>query len=84
MLNKVPCLTRARAGSGGYYISCLSRCLTVEEMLNLQGLPVSYLERARACRVTDRQLAQMVGNAIPTTVLQVLLCRIITKLGLHK
>ena len=81
MLDKVPCLTRSRAGSGGFYISCLSRCLTVEEMLNLQGLPVSYLERARACRVTDRQLALMVGNAIPTIMLQVLLCRIITKLG---
>ena len=81
MLDKVPCLTRTRAGSGGYYISCLSRCLTVEEMLNLQGLPVSYLERARECRVTDRQLALMVGNAIPTIMLQVLLCRIITKLG---
>ena len=83
MLDKVPCLTRNRAGSGGFYISCLSRCLTVEEMLNLQGLPVSYLERARVCGVTDRQLAQMVGNAIPTIVLKVLLCRIITKLGLN-
>ncbi len=81
MFDKVPCLTRNRAGSGGFYISCLSRCLTVEEMLNLQGLPISYLERARACGVTDRQLALMVGNAIPTIVLQALLCRIITKLG---
>ncbi len=84
MLDRVPCLTRSRAGSGGYYISCLRRCLTVEEMLNLQGLPVAYVERARPLGITDRQLAQMVGNAIPTTVLQVLLCRIITTLGLHK
>ena len=61
----------------------LSRRLTVEEMLNLQGLPVSYLERARACGVADRQLAQMVGNAIPTSVLKVLMRMIITKLGLN-
>ncbi len=84
MLDRVPCLTRSRTGCGGFYISCLRRCLTVEEMLNLQGLPVSYVERAHALGITDRQLAQMVGNAIPTNVLQVLLCRIITKLGLHR
>ena len=47
----------------------------------MQGLPISYLERARACRVTDRQLALMVGNAIPTIVLKVLVCRSITKIG---
>ena len=81
MLDRVPRLARQRAGTGGLYISRLSRCLTVKEMLILQGLPVSYLEWARACRVTDRQLALMFGNAIPTIMLQVRLCRIITKLG---
>ena len=65
-----PCPTRwtsslKRAQDGGYYITCVRRCLTVEEMLLLQGLPVSYYaERARALEITDRAFAQMVGKTM--------------------
>ncbi len=66
LFNKVPCITRTRGGQGGYYLTCQQRLLTVEEMLNLQGLPVKCAAVARECGVTDRQMGQMAGNAIPT------------------
>ena len=40
--DRVPCITQARGGAGGYYITSIQRLLTVEEMLNLQGFPLSY------------------------------------------
>ena len=41
-LGHVPCITRNRAGNGGHWVTQIGRFLTVEEMLNLQGLPVSF------------------------------------------
>ena len=40
LLGIVPCITRTRAANGGHWVTQLGRFLTVEEMLNLQGLPV--------------------------------------------
>ena len=81
MRDRVPCITRARGGAGGYYITSVQRLLTVEEMLNLQGLPLSYRAVARREGVSDRQLGMMVGNAIATNVLQAILPRMLTKIG---
>ena len=83
MLGHVPCLTRTRAASGGHWITELGRFLAVEEILNLMGLPVSVATTARAAGLTDVQIAQMAGNAIPTNVLMTLLARILTMLGLQ-
>ena len=69
-------LRRAR-----YYITSVQRLLTVEEMLNLQGLPLSYRKVARREGVSDRQLGMMVGNAIATNVLRAILPRMLTKIG---
>ena len=69
-------LRRAR-----YYITSVQRLLTVEEMLNLQGLPLSYRAVARREGVSDRQLGMMVGNAIATNVLRAILPRMLTKIG---
>ncbi len=84
MLNQVPCITRTRGGSGGYYITNMHRGLTVEEMLNLQGLPTHFAKDARMLKITDRHLGLMVGNAMATNVLKLLLSRLLTKLGLHQ
>ena len=90
MLDKIPCLTRTRAGCGGFFLTHrdFRRFLCVEEMLNLQGLPVTFRGLARDQRITDRritdrQLAMMVGNAIPTNVLMLLLARMLTMVGLQ-
>ena len=69
-------LRRAR-----YCITSVQRLLTVEEMLNLQGLPLSYRKLARREGVSDRQLGMMVGNAIPTNILRAILPRMLTKIG---
>ena len=82
-LGHVPCITRNRARNGGHRVTQIGRFLTVEEMLNLQGLPVSFREKARQAGLTDPQIAHMAGNAIPTNVLMLLLARILTKLGLQ-
>ena len=81
MTDRVPCITRTRGGAGGYYITSVRRLLTVEEMLNLQGLPLSYRAVARREGVSDRQLGMMVGNAIATNVLRAILPRMLTKIG---
>ena len=85
MLDKIPCLTRTRAGCGGFFLTHrdFRRFLCVEEMLNLQGVPVTFRRLARGQRITDRQLAMMVGNAIPTNVLMLLLARMLTMVGLQ-
>ena len=83
LLGIVPCITRTRAANGGHWVTQLGRFLTVEEMLNLQGLPVPFREKARQRGLTDVQTAQMAGNAIPTNALMLLLARILTKLGLE-
>ena len=85
MHDRIPCLTRTRAGCGGYFLTHKDFCrfLSVEEMLNLQGLPATFRDVARDQRITDRQLAMMVGNAIPTNVLMLLLARMLTMVGLQ-
>ena len=77
MLGKVPCLTRTRAGSGGYYITCAKGLLTTVEMLRLQGLPESFIAIAQKADVSDRQLRQMIGNAMSVPVLRDLLSRML-------
>ena len=81
--NRIPCLTRAAGGRGGFYITSKKRFLTLQEMLQLQGLPTNLAAVARVLGITDRQLGLMVGNAISTNVLQLLLTRILTVLELQ-
>ncbi len=68
----------------GFYITSKKRFVTLEEMLCLQGLPTELAEVAPKLGITDRQVAQMVGNAISTNILQLLLPRTLHALGLHQ
>ena len=84
---RIPCLTRTVAGRGGFYITSKKRFMTLEEMLRLQGLPTELAGVAPKLGITDRQLAQMVGNAISlsTNILQLLLLpRTLHAFGLHQ
>ena len=52
MVGKVPCLTRTRAGCGGYWITGVDGLLTSREMLRLQRLPeclTTIAERSGSC-----------------------------------
>jgi site-specific DNA-cytosine methylase len=82
MIGLVPCLTRTRAGSGGYWVTGVNRLLTTREMLRLQGLPDQFIERASTANVTDRQLSQMIGNALSVNVLVATLSRLLPAVGL--
>ena len=82
-LGIVPCITQARVASGGRWVTQVGRFLTVEEILDLMGLPVSVVRTARLAGLTDVQIAQMAGNAIPTNVFMILRARIRTMMGLQ-
>ena len=82
MIGKVPCLTRTRAGSGGYWITGVNGLLTTREMLRLQGLPECLIKIAKTAGVSERQLCQMIGNAMSVNVLVVILSRLLPALGL--
>ena len=58
----MPCLTRTRAGSGGYCITKVNGLLTTREMLRLQGLPECLIKIAETAGISERQLCQMIGK----------------------
>ena len=64
MVGIVPCLTRTRAGCGGYWITGVDSLPTTREMLRLQGLPECLTTIAETAAVSERQLCQMIGNAM--------------------
>ena len=82
MVGQVPCLTGTRAGCGGYWISTVGGMLTTPEMLRLQGLPEHLHRTAGMAGVSERQLRQMIGNAISVNVLVVLLSKLLPAMGL--
>ena len=61
-----PCITRSRGGTG-FYVPSRGRRLTLKERLRLQGLPTSIVKYRDG--ITDRQLGQMIGNAMSGNVL---------------
>ena len=65
MLELSPTLTRARAGQHGCYLSAWKRMMTLRDLMKLQGFPLT-VSRGRA---TERQLGQMLGNAMTVPVL---------------
>eukprot|EP00959_Pyramimonas_sp_CCMP1952_P276417 5778238-Pyramimonas_sp.AAC.1 len=54
-----PCLTRNRAGAGGWWVTSLRRRMTTKEMLRFQGIPTGQLNTSG---ITDRQFRLMIGN----------------------
>ena len=84
MVGRVPCLTRSRAGAGGYWITTTAGLLTTREMLRLQGLPEHLINAAELAGISERQLRQMIGNAMSVNVLVILLGRLLPAMGLAK
>ena len=82
--DKVPCLTCSRAKCGGYWITTVGGLLTNREMLRLQGLPEHLEAMAAIAGVSDRQLREMIGNAMSMNVLVVLLGQLLPAMGLAR
>ena len=56
--------------------------LATREMLRLQGLPECLVKIAETAGISERQLCQMIGNAISVNVLVTVLSRLLPALGL--
>ena len=56
--------------------------LTTREMLRLHGLPECLATVAETAAVSERQLCQMIGNAMSVNVLVATLSRLLPALGL--
>ena len=55
--------------------------LTTREMLCLQGLPECLIKIAETAGISERQLCQMVGNAMSVNVLVAILKPVVSSLG---
>lgn len=89
MYNMCPCLTRARAGSGGHWVVSRGRRLRTVEMERLMGLrlrpphpkgQVASLERPKS--VSLRQWLQILGNSIPVPMIARVLSKLLPQAGL--
>ena len=61
-----PCLTRSRAGAGGYWLSWKNRLMNTGEIMRFQG---DFPHEVDASVVSQRSLQLMAGNAIPVPML---------------
>ena len=75
-INGSPCLTRSRCQNFGYWISTKGNYISLDEMLNLQGLDahdVGY----KPAGIPEPVMAAMLGNAMSMNVLQRLIPRVL-------
>jgi DNA (cytosine-5)-methyltransferase 1 len=68
LVEKCPTLTRARAGSFGYWDSKKGGTLDLQEMCLLQGFNLSDIDY-KGAGVTEKQVAAAVGNMMSVNVL---------------
>ena len=68
MHERSPCLTVTRAASSGHWLSWLGRKMTTSEILALQGVRMQRVGDYSQ-HVTERQLRQIAGNAVPIPML---------------
>jgi site-specific DNA-cytosine methylase len=73
-IDKVPCLTKDRAKSGGFWLLPRSSMLMVREMGRLMGLPQSVVETMLDTDADADVVAAAIGNAQSVNVLERILC----------
>ena len=78
-LNYCPCLTRARAGKGAFFLSWLMRSMNVYEEVMLQGVRP---HEVASTSVSYSQLGNMAGNAIQVDLLALVLRGLLRSVGL--
>lgn len=79
-LDYTPCLTAARGGSGGFWITCRGRRMSTAELCRLQGIDPHDVHLPVG--VTSRQFGRMVGNAFTQTVIERLVSRLLVSAGM--
>jgi hypothetical protein len=79
MLNRSPCLTKARSSSGGHWLTTRGRRMSRAEMLRLFAIKPA---RLNFNMVSSRKAGGMIGNAIAVNVLERIFCRLLPAAGL--
>eukprot|EP00974_Lingulodinium_polyedra_P123308 11186279-Lingulodinium_polyedra.AAC.1 len=70
VINRTPCLTATRAATGGFYVTCVKRMCTTDELFRLQGFDPSQIITTG---LSQSQLGRLIGNAFTKTVVERLL-----------
>ena len=78
---EAPCITRARGGSGGPFISKLNRRTTTSELMRLQGFHPSEIPWEKH-GLSRNAVGMALGNAMSANVLQRILPRALWSAGL--
>ena len=63
MVNIMPCLTRNRGLSGGYWVSTRGRLTTISELFRFQGLSPTAI-RFRDLDISEREMGGILGNSM--------------------
>jgi hypothetical protein len=79
MVNMVPCLTAARAGQGGHWVTSRGRRLTSREMQALMGIVPDKLNTSM---VKVGRFHRMLGNAMAVNVLERIFARLLPAAGI--
>jgi site-specific DNA-cytosine methylase len=79
-LDYTPCLTAARGGSGGFWITCRGRKMTAAELCRLQGIDPHSVHLPVGVSVS--QFGRMLGNAFTQTVVERLMSRLLVSAGM--
>ena len=79
MVNMVPCLTAARAGQGGHWVTSRGRRLTSREMQALMGIVPDKLNTSM---VKVGRFHRMLGNAMAVNVLERIFVRLLPAAGI--
>ena len=75
MVDKSPCLTRARAGSGGFFLANYGRMMTLQEIGALQGWPSDWILKMLDAHNAPVALGHALGDGMSLSVLQRILPR---------
>lgn len=87
MHNCSPCLTRARAAGGGFWLSSRGRRMSTGEMERLMGIGVSApvgwhrADLQRPDGISTRRWQALIGNGIPINTLQRVLASLLSFAG---
>jgi len=79
---EVPCITKSRGGSNGFYVISLSRFMTIYEIGAFQGIPSWVIDRLLRRGITKVHLGRALGDAMSLNVLMRVLPRALRAGGL--
>ncbi len=78
----MPCVTRARGGAVGHYVTKLDRFLTAHEMGALQGLPAEAITKMLDALGNDQTtVGKALGDAMSINVLMRILTKVMFTVG---